>query len=114
MSGKGEDASLAETNKMIEDAPKIAADAVKENEARRQVAKQKYESGEISAEEYKKLKKELKANKYGGKENKKIIKAEAKSQKKATGYEKKKTSKEEFKKSIKDAVDKANKGKGDK
>ncbi len=112
LSGKGEDASLAETNKMIEDAPKIAAEAVKENEIRRQVAKQKYESGQISAEEYKKLKKEIKENKYGGKENKKIIKAEAKSQKKATGYEKKKTSKEEFKKSIKDAVDKANRGKG--
>ena len=112
LAGKGEDASLAEVNKMIEDAPKLAAQAVKDNETKRQVAKQQYEAGDISAEEYKAIKEEIKKNKYGGKENKKIIKAEAKAQKKSTGYEKKKVSKDEFKKSIKDAVDKANKGKG--
>lgn len=105
LAGNGEDESLKDVNQMLEDAPKLAAEATRENAINKEVYKQQYKSGEITEEEYKKFMKDVKANKGGGKDNKKLIKAENKGQKKAISIEKKKTNKEEFKKSIKDALD---------
>lgn len=104
ISGNGEDESLAEINKMIENAPKVAQKAVQKYEADRQVAK-----NNMSKADFKAWKKEHKEDKYGGADNHKLTKKIEKGEKKARKTEKSKELNEKFKKSMSEAFEKAKK-----